>query len=157
LPYLQGVVKETLRLFPPRALGVRVLAEDGDLGAWHLPKGTIVIHSPYATHRDAAVYDKPELFLPHRFQYHQPSAYEFVPLGDLAPAAPLVEHLSQLLIGAIYQRYRPSLVPNQTIQRRADVALEPAGPLAMFFVRDGMIFPVSAPRGAVTSMVEFAG
>ena len=155
LPYLSGVVKETLRMFPPRALGARVLAEDGDLGAWHLPKGTIVIHSPYVTHRDSAVYDKPELFLPHRYQYHQPSVHEFVPLGDLAPAAPLVEHVSMLLIGAIYQRYRPSLLPNQTIQRRADVALEPAGPLAMFFVRDGMIFPVSAPRGAVTSMVEF--
>ncbi|KIW12775.1 hypothetical protein PV08_07962 [Exophiala spinifera] len=75
LPYLNAVIKETMRLYPtiistlPRVLDVPL--ESGDV---HLPAGTIVGMQNYVHHRDPLVYAEPNSFLPERWIGQSPSS-----------------------------------------------------------------------------------
>jgi cytochrome P450 len=61
------VFKEAMRLYPPIFLFGRVAIEDAPLGDYTVPKGTVVLVSPYALHRRPSLYPDPERFDPDRF------------------------------------------------------------------------------------------
>ncbi len=63
LPYLDQVMKETLRLFPPIHVGNRFAKEDVDLQGYPVPQETRVMVSIYLSHRDETVWDDPERFV----------------------------------------------------------------------------------------------
>lgn len=68
LPYLEAVVLETMRLYPPAYMVGRCCSEDVVLDGRHeLPKGTTVLVSPYLLHRDARLWDEPDAFAPERW------------------------------------------------------------------------------------------
>jgi enediyne biosynthesis protein E7 len=48
---LGRVVRESLRLFPGYALFGRTTRADMEIGGYHVPKGTVLIVSPFVTHR----------------------------------------------------------------------------------------------------------
>ncbi len=154
LPYLENVVKETLRLFPPKVFGSRLSIDTVALGEWTLPQDVLFVHSPYATHRDKIVYDKPQHFLPHRFGMHKPSAAEFMPFADLEPVSRLVMALVKYVLGAIFQRHRLTMLRGQTINHRLSDVLEPIGPIPMYLVPEGLVYPVSVVEGSIKKMVE---
>lgn len=52
LTYLDQVIKETLRLYPPIHLGSRIAAVDIDHPNGVIPAGTRVLYSIYLTQRD---------------------------------------------------------------------------------------------------------
>uniref|UniRef100_A0AAG5CWR8 Cytochrome P450 n=1 Tax=Anopheles atroparvus TaxID=41427 RepID=A0AAG5CWR8_ANOAO len=94
LPYLEAIVKETLRKWPPHALLVRectkpytIPASDtGDRSAIPLKVGDKVYVSVWALHRDAQYFPQPEQFRPERFiQGHPDStripANTYIPFG----------------------------------------------------------------------------
>ncbi len=67
LPYLQSVLKEVLRLYPPAyAFGRRAL-RDTAVGGHRVPAGTTVLMSPWAMHRDPTYFPDPEAFIPERW------------------------------------------------------------------------------------------
>lgn len=68
LPYLQAVVRETLRLYPPGASGtVRTLQRDTLLGGHLVPAGTDVWVHTYALHTSSALWADPLKFSPERW------------------------------------------------------------------------------------------
>ncbi|CAN1129916.1 Cytochrome P450 CYP82J17 [Linum perenne] len=68
LVYLQAIVKETLRLYPPAPTAVPHQAmEDCTINGYHVPKGTQVIPNLWKLHRDPKVWSDPEQFKPERF------------------------------------------------------------------------------------------
>ncbi|MEO0574259.1 MAG: cytochrome P450 [Pseudomonadota bacterium] len=76
--YTQHVLEETLRLYPPVWLYTRQALQDETLGNFAIGKGTDIYLSPYLVQRDAAHWDRPDTFLPERFER---------PVGSGVPAA----------------------------------------------------------------------
>ncbi|GMN50263.1 hypothetical protein TIFTF001_019424 [Ficus carica] len=67
LKFLQAIVKESLRLYPPGPILPREASEDGCIGSHHVPKGTRLIINLWKMHRDPRVWDDPCEFRPERF------------------------------------------------------------------------------------------
>src|SRR5690242_1219928 len=80
LPYLEQVVKEVLRLYPPAASLARIAREPFEWKGYPFRAGDIVLYSPYVSHRMPDQFSEPEVFRPERFDPHQgekhlPGAY----------------------------------------------------------------------------------
>lgn len=84
--YLDRVVNETLRLRPPVVMSARKVAEDFVFEGHRVPAGTMLIYSPYVTHRMESVWPDPEAFRPDRWDPaspdHRPATpASFLPFG----------------------------------------------------------------------------
>merc|ERR1712232_236837 len=74
------VMNETLRLFTPTPAIGRKLEQDTKLGEIICPAGTEVMMPMCAVHRDPTYWDRPDDFIPERFQQHfRHFTYESVP------------------------------------------------------------------------------
>lgn len=68
LPYINAVVKESLRWLPSVPLGVPHAAQaDDELRGFRIPKGAILMPSTWWFTHDPAVYRDPERFIPERY------------------------------------------------------------------------------------------
>jgi cytochrome P450 len=67
LPFLEAIVKETLRLYPPAHIFGRESVRELTLGNWKIPKGASVLMSPYALHRSSDYWPDPHSFRPDRW------------------------------------------------------------------------------------------
>ncbi|MDL1899185.1 cytochrome P450 [Anaerolineae bacterium CFX9] len=83
MPYLNAVISETLRLYPPAHLGARLADDDLSFRGYAIPKGTRVLYSIFLTQRHPDYFDDPHRFDPDRVLLRpdrfQP--YYFVPFG----------------------------------------------------------------------------
>jgi cytochrome P450 len=81
--YLEQVLKEALRLYPPGWLLMRSTRTDTRLGGLHLRRGTTILLSPYITHRRPEVFSEPHRFDPDRFGPGRPPLPRgaFIPFG----------------------------------------------------------------------------
>ena len=82
LTYLDMVIKETLRLYPPIHVGNRIAADDMTLNGYELQAGDRVMASIYLTQRDEHHWDEPRAFRPERFApgVRHP-AFTYLPFG----------------------------------------------------------------------------
>ena len=67
LPYLEQVVKEVLRLYPPAASLSRIVREPFEWKGYCFAAGNIIMYSPYVSHRMPEQFPEPEVFRPERF------------------------------------------------------------------------------------------
>ncbi|MEW6406146.1 MAG: cytochrome P450 [Chloroflexota bacterium] len=81
LNLLEGVIKETMRLFPAGTWTARRAMKPFELEGHCLPEGTWVIMSPYITQRMPEIFPQPHKFVPARWASIHPSAYEFMPFS----------------------------------------------------------------------------
>ena len=84
LPYLEMVIKESLRLYPPIHVGNRQAADDIPIGNFTIPAGTRTMYSIYLTHRDPKHWSEPDRFCPERFDRvasKKPTAFSYLPFG----------------------------------------------------------------------------
>nr|BBD34746.1 putative cytochrome P450 [Eschscholzia californica subsp. californica] len=90
LVYLQAVVKETMRLYPPGPLaGPRESTKDCIVAGYHIPVGTRLIVNTWKIQRDPMVWSDPLEYKPERFLEDQHGNmdvagqnFEFVPFGS---------------------------------------------------------------------------
>jgi cytochrome P450 len=131
LPYLECVIEESLRLYPPAWAGIRVAREEFELRGYHFPAGTAIGFTQYFTHRMSEYYADPERFLPERFdpdhgEAHPP--YSYIPFG-MGPRSCIGSGFALMelktLIPVILQRVHPDLVPGQHITLEPVVTLRP--------------------------------
>jgi len=79
--YLDGCVKETLRLCPAVPLVMRRLLEPMELGRYTIPADTIVAPCVHLMHRRPDVYPDPLEFRPERFLDAAAGTYTWIPFG----------------------------------------------------------------------------
>lgn len=96
---LERVVKEGLRLFPGYGLFGRTTQAAMQIGGYHVPKGTLLIASPFVSHRLRSTFERPLSFEPDRWKTRPrgtpPAASRsgYMPFGSGARAC-LASHLA---------------------------------------------------------------
>jgi cytochrome P450 len=133
LSYVEKVVKEAMRLYPPVwFLEGRRAIRDTEIGGYRVPEGTIMGLSPWAVHRDGRFYDEPTRFNPDRWTEafsKQLPRYAYFPFGGgprlcIGQSFAMME--ATLILAAIVQRFHLELLPGQTIKPEPSVTLRPS-------------------------------
>ncbi len=121
LPYTEGVVLESLRLYPPAyALG-REATHDVEIGAHRIRKGTIVLISQWAMHRDGRWFDEPDAFRPERWADGLAKRLPrgvYLPFGAgprMCIGASFAMLEAELLLARMAQSFTMTLVPRQDV------------------------------------------
>ena len=128
----EAAMAETLRLYPAGWTGSRRAARDITVAGVDIAEGTLVLYSPYLTHRDPALWPEPTAFRPERFEAAEPPAgyWGYIPFAA-GPRTCLGRHYAQLLmrtaLGALSEHRLRFLSGDLT--PRAGVTLAPVGPL----------------------------
>jgi cytochrome P450 len=67
LPFVQGVLRESLRLMPPAGGGFRLTSEDIEVSGYSIPAGTVVTADPRIGNSMSALFPEPQSFTPERW------------------------------------------------------------------------------------------
>lgn len=120
LKFLESVVNESLRLYPPTWMfTTRKARRDVIVGGYNIKHRTWVMVSPFVTQRDGRFFDRPNEFLPDRFgdatiSPHLKQAYFPFGMGPRACAAGRFSIMKLSLAAAtILQRFHLELEPGQ--------------------------------------------
>ncbi|KAK1412666.1 hypothetical protein QVD17_34099 [Tagetes erecta] len=115
LKYLQAIVKETLRMYPPGPLGApREAIEDCNIDGYHISKGTRLIVNIWKLHRDPHVWLDPHEFRPERFlEEHSNINYkgqnfEYIPFScgrRMCPASSFALQVVHLTLARLLQGF----------------------------------------------------
>uniref|UniRef100_A0A672ZIU4 unspecific monooxygenase n=1 Tax=Sphaeramia orbicularis TaxID=375764 RepID=A0A672ZIU4_9TELE len=84
MEYLDSVISESLRLYPPAARLERVTKETIRINGTTIPKDMMIVVPVYALHRDPELWPEPEQFKPERFNNenkHSIRPYTYLPFG----------------------------------------------------------------------------
>jgi cytochrome P450 len=139
LDYLNRVIQETLRLYPP-AIGVftRTAATDVEIGGYVLAKGSLVQILSYVTHRDPRWFPDPERFDPDRFLPERVQAlpqFAYFPFGG-GPRVCIGQGFAMteivLVVATMLRQLRVFPAPNQgPVALQPHMSLRPRGGLRL--------------------------
>ena len=131
LKYIEKIVKETMRLYPP-AYGLgREAIEECELGGFRLPARSQIFAFQWVTQRDPRYFDEPERFNPDRwteeFTTKLPK-YAYFPFGGgprvcIGNSFAMMEII--LCLATIGQRFKLALVPDHAIELLPAMSLRP--------------------------------
>ncbi|XP_047311805.1 cytochrome P450 81Q32-like [Impatiens glandulifera] len=110
LPYLHGVISETLRLFPAGPLLPHMPSEDCKIAGFDVPRGTVLLINAWAIHRDPNVWEEAELFKPERFEVKEAEGgHKLIPFGMGRRACPgigLAQRVLGFTLGSLIQSFQ---------------------------------------------------
>ncbi|CAL8177918.1 unnamed protein product [Prunus armeniaca] len=142
LKYLQAILKETLRVYPPGPLtGLREATEDCHLAGYHVPKGTRLLVNIWKLQRDPSMWANPSEFQPERFmtthadvEFKGQNNFEYIPFSSGRRSCPgMVFGLQvvQLILARLVQGFDMSRVGDEAVDMREGLglALPKANPL----------------------------
>lgn len=132
LNFLDQVIKEALRLYPPIHLGSRIAAQDFEFDEFVIPAGTRVLYSIYLSHRHPDFWENPHRFDPDRFApevARQRPPYLYLPFGGgprncIGTAFAQVE--AKVVLARLLQRYELHFDGGH-VRPRMGATLEPHG------------------------------
>jgi cytochrome P450 len=111
--YLDALVKEVLRLYPPTLIGAsRFPLEPFPIGDFTVAPGVSIAVNAHALHRDPDIYPEPQRLRPERFLDSAPESYAYLPFGGGAHrclGASLAQLEMRVVLSALIARY--DLVP----------------------------------------------
>jgi cytochrome P450 len=131
LRYLDHVVTESMRLYPPAWGMARLAIEDAEIGGYKIRKGCGVSLSQWVVHRDPRWYESPEEFRPERWEgdlLKRLPRFAYFPFGGgprqcIGNTFALME--TALILATIAQEFRLRLVPNHPVSPIASITLRP--------------------------------
>jgi len=109
-PRLRAVLFESMRLYPPAPLFTRIAVAEDVVAGHQVEPGTLVMISPWVVHRHKRLWERPEAFIPDRFE-GKPQDYltngAYIPFG----CGP------RICIGATFSLAEASLILAMLLQR----------------------------------------
>lgn len=121
LKYLDMVLKEALRLYPPTALIGRCAKAEDVLGGYRVPAGANVLISPYVMGRLERLWDNPNEFRPERFSPEESAGRHpmtHTPFGAgprVCLGARMATMEAKVVLAMIFQRYSFELTVNELV------------------------------------------
>jgi len=118
LPYLDWVIKESMRVLPASSYSQRVTSTAAKLGSLNLPQATPVIFSQFITHHRPDIFEDPNEFRPERWETASPSAYEYLPFGAgprMCIGAPLAMMELRTALAVILKKFHFQVNPGTTV------------------------------------------
>jgi len=109
-PRLRAVLLESMRLYPPAPLYTRTAIAEDEVCGRKVEPGTLVMISPWLLHRHKLLWERPEAFIPDRFEG---KAQDYLTNGSYIPfgAGP------RICIGATFSLAEASLVLAMLLER----------------------------------------
>ncbi|MEP7212923.1 MAG: cytochrome P450 [Acidobacteriota bacterium] len=132
LPCCEQVIAESMRLYPP-AWGIgRLALEDHEFGGYPIPKGSLILVSPFVTQRDSRYWENAGQFIPERWaersikEASQRNIY--FPFGGgirrcIGESFAWTEGI--LLLATLAQKWTLDLDPSQKIELQPMITLRP--------------------------------
>ena len=120
LAYTDRVIQESMRLYPPAWVFARTPVADDVIDGYHIPAKSLVVISPYVTHRLPELWENPETFDPDRFLPERSEGrprfayYPFSAGPRQCVGAGLAMLEAQMIISMTAQRYQLSAAPGLT-------------------------------------------
>ncbi len=132
LKYTEAVLAESMRLFPPAWAIGRIALEDHQFGGYLVPKGALVLVSPFVAGHDPRFWENADQFIPERWQSQsvkeagQKNIY--FPFGGgvrrcIGESFAWTEGI--LLLATLARKWRLQLVPEQKIGLQPLITLRP--------------------------------
>jgi cytochrome P450 len=137
MPYLDMVLDEVLRLYPPAWIGPRRAVREFEFGGYTVPKGAYVNYCSWASHRLPEVFPDPEAFIPERFTRERKAALPrgaYVPFGGgqrICIGKRFGQTEVKLVATLLLQQARLDALPGRTMTVRQMPTLSPKGGLKM--------------------------
>ena len=131
LTYLDAVLKESMRLYPPVWFLGRQTVQEDSIDGYRIPAGMTIMPSFYFTHRHEDFWERPDSFEPERFIQKQGSEkhpYAYVPFG-LGPRQCIGNRFAtmemQLVLATLLQKFKIHLAPGYKVSIDAALTLRP--------------------------------
>lgn len=133
LRYAEGVIKESMRLYPP-AWGVgRTVLKEFQLGGYRIPAGANLVMSQWVQHRDARFFPDPEKFDPGRWSMEATvklPRFAYFPFGAgprqcIGSSFAMMEAV--LLLATMAQKFQPRAVRDDPVEPLPSITLRPKG------------------------------
>lgn len=143
MPYLDMVLDEVLRLYPPAWIGPRRAVRDFEFGGHRVSRGAYVNYCSWASHRIPEVFPEPEAFIPERFERERKAALPrgaYVPFGGgrrICIGKRFGQTEVKLVATMLLQRLRLDAMPGRTMTVRQMPTLSPREGLRMRVLRRG--------------------
>ncbi|HET7455181.1 MAG TPA: cytochrome P450 [Solirubrobacterales bacterium] len=137
MPYLEMVLDEVLRLYPPAWIGPRRATAEYEFGGYTVPRDAYVNYCSWASHRLPEVFPEPEAFIPERFTRERKAALPrgaYVPFGGgsrICIGKRFGQTEVKLVATKLLQRLRMEALPGRTVTIRQMPTLSPRGGLRM--------------------------
>jgi cytochrome P450 len=129
LPYLDWVVTESMRIYPPAWTLGRTSTAPFELEGYRFPAGTRVMFPQWVIHYLPDVWGDPEEFRPERWDPEggfKPPQGAYFPFGAgprICIGMPFAQMEARLLLATILQRYVPEVVPGWRVEPLPRVTL----------------------------------
>jgi cytochrome P450 len=131
LPYLDLVVKESLRLYPPAPSASRLVKEAFEWKGYVIEAGELVSYVPFVSHRMPEHFREPETFRPERFDPaggELPPPYAYIPFAAgprSCIGAPFATMEIKTVLAMSLQRFRLDLIGGQHIEATVRTTVQP--------------------------------
>jgi cytochrome P450 len=131
LRYTEGVLQESMRLYPPAYVIGREAVADCEVAGYRVRRGLTILMSQWVVHRDGRFFEDPEKFRPERWasqQIQRMPKYAYFPFGGgprvcIGNTFALMEGV--LALATLAQRMRFVLVPGQPVDPWPTFTLRP--------------------------------
>jgi cytochrome P450 len=141
LPYVDAVIRESMRLYPPAWVLSRRALAGAQLAGYAIDEGAYVFMSPYLAHRDARFYSDPDAFRPERWLdglEKRIPRYAYFPFGGgshICTGQFFAWLEAQTLLAALCARWRFVRADDEPVMPRPLITMFPANPVPMLPLR----------------------
>ncbi|KAH9361476.1 hypothetical protein HPB48_004581 [Haemaphysalis longicornis] len=130
LTYMECVLKESMRLYPPAPVIGRTVTRDIQIGKYTIPRGTMAIVALYFLQRHPRFFENPDAFIPERFlETKKMPTYAFTPFSA-GPRNCLGQKFSmreaKILMTHVLRRFEvTSKIPMEELVMTIELILKP--------------------------------